>query len=197
MVLDAVGLISHPEGLDRTGRRSGEGHRARRRGDHLGGVPLQAPGDRRQAGEQRVAHALGGELDLEDADLGRGPGRDPPAERVGQELMAQADAEEGHPPRDGLADGRLLRPKPRVPVLLPDIHGPAHDPERVVAVQGRYRRAGVELDRVPAHPVGGQEVPEGAGMLDRDMLKDQDSHGFFPLVAGHVPTLRRRDQLYR
>ena len=92
--------------------------------------------------------------------------------------MAEAEAEIGHgAPRHRLADGGLLGDQPGVFVLLPDIHRPAHHHERVVAVERRDRLTLVELDRVPAHPVRGHEVAEDGGMLDGNVLKDEQAHG--------------------
>ena len=74
----------------------------------------------------------------------------PAAERFGEELMAEADSQEGHVALgDRLSNRHLLVGEPGVGILLEDIHRPAHGDQRVVAVEWRDRLALVELDRVP------------------------------------------------
>ena len=140
-------------------------------------VPLQAGLAVGQAGEQGVGPAGGGQLDREDADLGRALRAAGAAERVGQQLVAQADAQEralevAHP----VADRRLLRHQPGMLVDVPDVHRAAHHPELVVAVQRRDRLALVEPDRVPGDAVGGEEAAQHARMLDREMLEHEQPH---------------------
>src|SRR5690606_1646827 len=64
--------------------------------------------------------------------------------------------------------------------FLPDIHGPAHHPESVIAVERGDGLARIELDRVPGDAVGGEEIAENAGMLDGEVLKNQEAHEFPP-----------------
>ncbi len=117
------------------------------------------------------------QLHIQDADLGLRRLAHLAAERLAQELMAEAEAQERHAPHgDGVADRRHLRLQPGMLVRLPDVHRPAHDPERVIAIEGRDLVAGIQLDSVPGDAVGGEEVPEDAGMLDIDMLEDEKSH---------------------
>src|SRR5690606_19094854 len=75
-----------------------------------------------------------------------------------------------------LADRLFLGHEPGMLAFLPDIHGPTHHPERVIAVEHGDGLARVELDRVPGNAVGGEEITEYAGMLDREVLKDQEAH---------------------
>lgn len=102
--------------------------------------------------------------------------------------MAQTEPEERHLPLDDrLADRPALGFEPRVGVFLPHVHRAAHDPERIVVAQIRNRLAFVEFDRVPFDAVLTQEVPEHSRVLERDVLKDQDSwlgggHGIPPAV---------------
>ena len=139
-------------------------------------MPLQAGHGGIEPGEQRVGAACPGEADLHDADLGLGHRLHPAAERIGEELMAEADAEERHAPGHRLADDGLLVGEPGVGVLLEDIHRPAHGDEPVIAVERRNRLALVELHRVPGDAVGAHEVAEDAGMLDLDVLEHEELH---------------------
>ena len=126
--------------------------------------------------EQRARLAVGGQLDLEHADLRRRGLADRAAQGVGQELMAEAQPEERQAPvADGLMDRGLLGHEPGMLGLLPDVHGPAHDPEPVVVAQVRDRLARVELHGVPRDPVLGQEVAEDAGMLEVDVLEHEQA----------------------
>ena len=54
----------------------------------------------------------------------------------------------------------------------------------VVAAERRNRLALVELDRVPLDPVFAHEIAEHAGMLDLDMLKDEELHRRFLREGG-------------
>ena len=93
--------------------------------------------------------------------------------------MAEADAEErplelAHP----LPDRALLGDQPGILLDIPHIHRPAHDPQRVIGTEVGNRLALVQLDRIPADAVLLQEFPEDARMLDRDVLENQEAHGF-------------------
>ena len=89
--------------------------------------------------------------------------------------MAEAHAEHGHAALgDRLADRGLLVAQPRVEVLLPDVHRPAHHDERGEVAQVRDRLAGVELDGAPCEAVLAQELAQNARMLDRDVLEHED-----------------------
>ena len=59
-------------------------------------------------------------------------------------------------------------------VVLPDVHRAAHDPEGVVAAEIGNRLPGIELDRAPLDAVLAHEVPEDAGVLDGNVLEDED-----------------------
>ena len=133
-----------------------------------------------------------GQLHVQDPDLGRLRRPDLAAERLREKLMAQAETEERHLPLDDrLADRLALGLEPGVDVVLPHVHRAAHDPERVVAAQIRNQLAFVELDRGPLDAVLAQEVPEHSGMLQRDVLEDEDSwlgcgHGIAPAVMADM-----------
>ena len=178
MALDAVGGRADREHLNRAARVARQHAAVGGQPGNLIRVPLQGLEPALDAGEQRVLAALGGELDVADADLRRRHRAHLAAHRLGQELGPETDAEDRHAAlADGLADGALLGHQPGIGILLPGIHRAAHDAEDIVAVERRNLLALVKLDRVPGNPVLGEEIPENAGMLDRDVLKDQDAHG--------------------
>ncbi len=52
----------------------------------------------------------------------------------------------------------------------------AHDDQKVEALEGRNRLAGVELDGAPVMPGLRPEGPENARVLDGDVLKNQNAH---------------------
>jgi hypothetical protein len=80
-----------------------------------------------QAGEQRAVGAAA-PRDFERADLRLGHGPDRTAERLRQQLMAEADAEKCHAVlAHRLANRRLLVVQPGIRSLLPDVHRPTHD----------------------------------------------------------------------
>ena len=101
--------------------------------------------------------------------------------------MTEAEAEERHfPLGDRLTNRGAFGREPRIGVVLPDVHRPAHDPERVVVVEVRDRLSLVELDRGPLDAVLAQEFPEHPGVLDGDVLEDEDSRA----GGGHRALLR-------
>ncbi len=115
-----------------------------------------------------------GQLDLEHTDLGVRRRLHLAAERCRQQLMAEADAEIGHPVfQDRLADRLLLRPEPGMLGFLPDVLGAAHDQEPVVFLERRDRLARLEGDHVPFDAVRAQAVTEDAGMGELHVLKDE------------------------
>ena len=77
-----------------------------------------------------------------------------------------------HPP----ADCVLLGDKPGIPVFLPDIHGAAHYKQRRVPVELRFGVTFVESDGIPGYAVGGHHRAKAAGVLDGNMLKNEDTH---------------------
>ena len=111
-----------------------------------------------------------------------------PAQRVGQQLVSQADPEEralqlAHPAADGL----LLGHQPRVLVHVPHVHRPTHHPQGVVVLQAWDRLALVELHRRPFDAVGSQEVAQTARMLAVDVLEYKESHRHICYHAAHLP----------
>jgi hypothetical protein len=144
---------------------------------HLDAVPLEGLDPVGEPRKQRVGAAGLGQLDRGDPDfrLCHPPGH--AAERDGEQLMAEADAEIGplqlgHP----APDRGLLGDEPGVLVLLPHVHRPAHHGEHVETLERRDRLAGVELDGRPLEPALRPEVAERARMLDGEMLEHEDPH---------------------
>ena len=126
--------------------------------------------------EDRARTARVRQLDLQNADLGHRGGADLAAERLREQLVTEAEAEERHLPLDHrFANRGALRRQPRIGVVLPDIHRATHHPERIVGAEVRDRFPFVELYRGPFDAIFAQEIPEHAGMLDRDVLEDENS----------------------
>ena len=139
-------------------------------------MPLQDARTLRQASEQGMPLAGRRARDLEHADLRPGCRLDHAAQRIGQQLVAETDAQIRHRPVDhGLADRRLLGDQPGMLGLLPDVHRPAHHPERIEGGEIRDRRAEIEPDRMPGDAVLAQQVAENAGIAGRHVLEHQDA----------------------
>ena len=135
------------------------------------GTGCAAPG-RRTAG----VGGAGAQLDLEHADLRRGGRPDLAAQRVREQLMAEADAEERHGARQHrLANRGLFVAQPGVLRLLPDVLGPAHHPERGERAEIRDRLAEIEAHRVRRDPVLPQELPEEARVARLHVLEDENA----------------------
>jgi hypothetical protein len=91
--------------------------------------------------------------------------------------VAKAEAEEGTlQVADPCADGLLLGDEPGALLDVPNIHRAAHDPESVVALKRGNRLSGIELDGVPLHAVGGEELSQRAWMLAIEVLKHEQAH---------------------
>ena len=91
MALQAERALPDGDGLNRATGRGGEHLGTVRRPAHLGAVPLQERAALRHAREQRVSGGTGAQLDLEHPDLRRGGRPDLAAQRIREQLMAEAD----------------------------------------------------------------------------------------------------------
>ena len=86
-------------------------------------------------------------------------------------MMPQAKPQIRHLTVDnGLSNDRFLGLEPGMLILLPDIHRPAHDPQRFIAIEAWQALAFIKLNRVPAVPVTGQEITKNTGMLEPRVL---------------------------
>ena len=189
MALQAERALPDGDGLNRATGRGGEHLGTVRRPAHLGAMPLQEAAALRQAREQRVSGGAGAQLDLEHPDLRRGGRPDLAAQRIREQLMAEADAEERHGARQHrLANRGLLIGQPGVLRLLPDVLGPAHDPERVESAQIRNLLAEIEPHRVRGDVVLLQECPEDARVTRFHVLKDENAwHAHRALLRDPAP----------
>ena len=130
------------------------------------------------AGKEGIGPARLRQRDVEHADFGLLRLAHAAAKRCRKKLMAEADPEIGHAAiENGFADGAFLRHEPGIALLLPDIHGPAHDPELVISLEGRNGLAFVEFDGIPGNAIFRQEIAEDCRMLDGNVLKDENAHG--------------------
>ena len=116
------------------------------------------------------------QLNVEQIDLADRRRADLAAQRIGQQLVSETDAEErlvalGHPG----ADRRLLVLQPGEAILLPDVHGPAHDHEDVVAIEIGDGLAAVELDDRWHDAVGHEMTGDRARMAIGGVLEDDDA----------------------
>ena len=98
------------------------------------------------------------------------------AERRGQQLHAEADAEERAPGLDRLADQPLLGAEPGMLGVVAGAHRPAHRQHRVELAPVGQRLALVELDRDRLDPALAHHLREDARVLAGDVLEDEDAH---------------------
>src|SRR5262249_14327639 len=82
-----------------------------------------------------------------------------------------------------IADGCLLESKPGIGILLPDIHRSAHHHEEVEIVQVWNWLSGVKFHGVQRIAVFTPELAKDAGMLNGNVLEDENSHS--PLQRGY------------
>ena len=61
-------------------------------------------------------------------------------------------------------------------LFLPDVHGAAHDDQKVEAIEVWNCFAGVEFDGAPLMPGRHPECPENARMFDGQVLKYENAH---------------------
>jgi hypothetical protein len=138
---------------------------------------LQALLPGRHSGKDGVAAPRRRQLDFADADFGRALRPASASKRIGEQLMAQADAEEralhlSHP----LADGCFFSDEPWMLVDVPHVHGPPHHPQRVIFCELGDFFAFVELDRIPCDPVLFQKFAKNSRVLAGKVLEDEKPH---------------------
>ena len=91
--------------------------------------------------------------------------------------MAEADAEIGSAKfPDEVADRGFLVDQPGKIGLLPDIHRPTHDDHKVESLKRRDLGPRIELYGLDVMSGRQPEIGEGAGMLDIEVLENQDAH---------------------
>jgi len=83
-----------------------------------------------------------------------------------------------------MPDCRLLRSKPRVDIVLPDIHWPAHCDQQIEIIQVRNWLAGIQFDGAPLVTVRSPKLAKRARMLHRNMLENQNPHDAAPSIIG-------------
>jgi hypothetical protein len=115
-------------------------------------VPFEQLDRRRQRPDDRVGGPGVGDLDLVPPDLGLGSAVGGSARHLGEELAAEAHAEDRHAPVERVAEVLLLGTEPWMPVVLVDVHRAPEDHQGVRALAGRRAVAG--------HP--GLEIAEHA-----------------------------------
>ena len=170
------------EGLVRAARVGGQAHGSGRQIERLA-VPVERQVLGREL--ERRLHA-GDALDREPADLLRRSGVHAGAERAGQELRTEADAEHRHAAVDGLADELLLGPQPGELMLVVHAHGPAHGNQGVDLLGARQRVAGEEPRESELHAPRRQPRRHAARSLERDVLEHLDFHATSLPAAGHI-----------
>jgi hypothetical protein len=139
-------------------------------------MPLHAALRFAEARIEQVLAACLAQRNIEQVDLADRGGADLTAERVGQQLMAETNAEErlvvlGHPG----ADRCLLILQPGEPILLPDVHRATHNHEDVEAIEIGNGIAPVEPNDRRRDAVGGEVAGERSGMTVGGMLEDDDA----------------------
>jgi hypothetical protein len=88
---------------------------------------------------------------------------------LGQELRAEADAEQGQPAPEQVPEQVLLGTQPGVRLLLVHVHGPAEDHRGVEPVErGRVGLGGRPLDELVSRGEGGlaEDAGAGVGLMD-------------------------------
>ncbi len=138
-------------------------------------MPLHAAFGFCKARKKRMPATGVAQGNVEQIDLADGRRADLATQRIGQQLVSETDAEEwlvalGHPG----ADRRLLIPQPGEAILLPDVHGSAHDHEDVVAIEIGDRLAAVELHDRRHDAVGHEMAGDRARMAIGCVLEDEN-----------------------
>jgi hypothetical protein len=138
-------------------------------------VPLERLEAIGKRAEQGIILRLGRELDLRPADLRVGcpAGRRPRG--LGQELCAEAHAEDGNAVREEVAQQGLLAQEPRVMFLLIHVHGSAEDERGPECIGSGRRRVGrAPFDEIGA--TGGGNFGEDAGPRVGLVHEGEDPH---------------------
>ena len=144
------------EGLQLGQGRAGERRRALGQVEDVA-VPVQDHRAGSEGAEDRVAGIE--DLDRGEADLLPLPRPHRSAERAGQELGAQADAEDRDLAADRLGQPRALAGQSRVEIDLVDVHRPAHEHGAGDLVVVGQRLAGQRFDGAHGERAAGVEDP--------------------------------------
>ena len=136
-------------------------------------MPLERGKAARRLAEHRIGGRLGGELDLEHADLRLGSGIDARSERAGEQLRSQAHAPDRVAGLGGFPERPLLGRQPGMRVLLVGAHRPAHDDRGGKLAPVGERVALVALCPHQVEAARAQLVLEGGRRLAGDVLQDE------------------------
>ena len=137
-------------------------------------VPLEGVEPRRQRRPDRIGGALVRQLDREPAHLGLGGPVDARAGGAGDQLRAEADAEERRPALELALEQAELGPEPGVAVVLVGMHRAAEDDHRVGVLVGDAVAGDVSLDELVAG--GPHGVLEDAGADVVAVREREDPH---------------------
>ena len=142
-------------------------------------VPLEDGFDVAEVGEEGVLPTRSRALDPGPADLLHRVGANLGAERLGEELRPEADAEDRHLALDRLGDQLDFACEVGVLFDLVDVHGAAEHDHSVVPLEARARMGfAAEIHVAVAKTVVAQQGIEGAEDFVGDMLKDEQlGHG--------------------
>src|SRR5262245_1998934 len=140
-------------------------------------MPLQGNGPVVDPCEQRIDPALTGELDLQQSHPGALGLLHPGAQRGGEQLRSQADAEHRTPGAGRVGDQLALGRQPGMVGIVAGAHRAPHRQHRVELAPVGQRLAPVELDRGRLHPPLAHHLREDPRVLTGDVLEDEDAHG--------------------
>lgn len=156
-------------------------------------MPLQNSCRIAETGQEGITLALARLCDRQNADF-RLPGRpDFAAERIGEQLMSEADAEKrAFQILDERSNGGFFCREPGILVVLPDILRAAHDHHEVVGADVRDDAAFVEFDGIPGQTVLRKEVAKDAGVFDVDVLQNEYLHLGIPIAGARHSGARHR-----
>jgi hypothetical protein len=59
---------------------------------------------------------------------------------------------------------------------IPNIHGPTHDPQHVIAIERRDPSALIEFYGIPGNAVPPEKIAENSGMFAMKVLEDKEAH---------------------
>ena len=179
MALEAPDHLGDAEGLVAAGGAGQQRDGVRREIERVL-VPLHRRESDLGIGEQGVGGGLGRRGQLDHAELGCGPQTDLGPPGAGEQLAAQADAEDGLAGR-GIVAGEVEQGgEVAAELIVVGVHGPAQDQEAVMT-GGILRQvdAGLRVER--RHLGGARRHPlaDESGRRGRVMLEDQDAwaHG--------------------
>ena len=177
MKLQTVGMITVSDGLDRADLRLRQYANAFCHSGYLSPMPLQNRHWVQDTCEQWIGSTRVRQSDRQNANFALPRRPDGAAQRGGEQLMPETNAEIRTAHLDDICSyGFYLCTEPWILICLPYVLRATHDEHGIEPVERWNFAAFVEFGRLPGDAVGPHEVAEDARVFGNEVLKNEDMH---------------------